>query len=256
MAQTHTIAKGQTLSGIAKAYGTTVQQIATANGISEPGKIRAGATLTIPGVTQYNGVNSNTNTGTTSTSATGSSFAQALSTAQNGTGRSLVSMDGHASGYTGMGYYDDKGRAYTDYGAYLREDNYKYPAGAKISPNGMYFDNGNGWQNAKNKQVSYNGATYYVPSDIYGLAPGTRLDTQDGWSFHYGMLERPGSGTGSTWSLSSATASTPAPASTAANDTNAPSADEVQALVNLLEHSYNSYIEPGWQDYILGARDY
>jgi LysM repeat protein len=44
----HTVGYGQTLSGIALRYGTTIQAIATANGISNPSYIRAGQRLTIP----------------------------------------------------------------------------------------------------------------------------------------------------------------------------------------------------------------
>jgi LysM repeat protein len=39
---------GETLSGIARAYGTSVWAIASANGISNPNYIRAGMCLTIP----------------------------------------------------------------------------------------------------------------------------------------------------------------------------------------------------------------
>lgn len=46
---TYQIKKGDTLSGIAKQYGVSVGDIASANGISNPNKISAGATLTIPG---------------------------------------------------------------------------------------------------------------------------------------------------------------------------------------------------------------
>ena len=48
---TYQIKKGDTLSGIAKQYGVSVGDIASANGISNPNKISAGATLTIPGST-------------------------------------------------------------------------------------------------------------------------------------------------------------------------------------------------------------
>ncbi len=46
---TYQIKKGDTLSGIAKQYGVSVGDIASANGISNQNKISAGATLTIPG---------------------------------------------------------------------------------------------------------------------------------------------------------------------------------------------------------------
>ena len=49
---TYTVKKGDTLSAIAKQYGTTYQEIAKANGISDPNKIYAGQTLNIGGTTQ------------------------------------------------------------------------------------------------------------------------------------------------------------------------------------------------------------
>lgn len=46
---TYTVKKGDTLSAIAKQYGTTYQEIAKANGISNPNLIYAGQTLNIGG---------------------------------------------------------------------------------------------------------------------------------------------------------------------------------------------------------------
>ncbi|MFN2115611.1 MAG: LysM peptidoglycan-binding domain-containing protein [Anaerolineae bacterium] len=46
---THVVALGETLSGIAWQYGTTVAALMQANGISNPDYIYAGQTLTIPG---------------------------------------------------------------------------------------------------------------------------------------------------------------------------------------------------------------
>lgn len=43
------INKGDTLTGIAKKYGTTVNELIKINGIADPNKIQAGATLNIPG---------------------------------------------------------------------------------------------------------------------------------------------------------------------------------------------------------------
>ena len=45
----YTIKEGDTLSGIAKEYGTTVEALASANGIANPNLIYAGNTLEIPG---------------------------------------------------------------------------------------------------------------------------------------------------------------------------------------------------------------
>ena len=43
----YTVKKGDTLSAIAKQYGTTYQEIAKANGISNPNVIQVGQTLKI-----------------------------------------------------------------------------------------------------------------------------------------------------------------------------------------------------------------
>jgi N-acetylmuramoyl-L-alanine amidase len=45
----HTVARGETLSGIAKRYGTTTRALQDANGISNPNLIRVGLRLTVPG---------------------------------------------------------------------------------------------------------------------------------------------------------------------------------------------------------------
>ncbi|HSY54324.1 MAG TPA: LysM peptidoglycan-binding domain-containing protein [Opitutaceae bacterium] len=45
---THTVKAGEKLGAIAKKYGVTVGELATANNISDPGKIRAGQQLVIP----------------------------------------------------------------------------------------------------------------------------------------------------------------------------------------------------------------
>lgn len=45
----HTVQKGETLSGIAKKYGTTYQKIAQYNGITNPNLIRVGQKIKIPG---------------------------------------------------------------------------------------------------------------------------------------------------------------------------------------------------------------
>jgi len=46
---THVVQSGQSLSSIASRYGVSASAIATANGISDPNRIRVGQTLTIPG---------------------------------------------------------------------------------------------------------------------------------------------------------------------------------------------------------------
>src|SRR5690606_31450379 len=48
-ASTHVVRAGDTVSGIAQRYGTTVERIASANGLSDPGLIRIGQRLTVSG---------------------------------------------------------------------------------------------------------------------------------------------------------------------------------------------------------------
>lgn len=45
----HRVAAGQTLSAIAKTYGTTVAELAAANGLKNPNRVRQGAELQVPG---------------------------------------------------------------------------------------------------------------------------------------------------------------------------------------------------------------
>jgi LysM repeat protein len=47
--RTHTVRSGEHLTGIARAYGTTIAAIATANKLADPSRIYAGQRLTIPG---------------------------------------------------------------------------------------------------------------------------------------------------------------------------------------------------------------
>ncbi|MDE3083690.1 MAG: LysM peptidoglycan-binding domain-containing protein [Verrucomicrobiota bacterium] len=54
-AVTHIVKPGEKLSTIAKKYGVSVGELATANNISDPGKIRAGQELIIPGWTAPGG---------------------------------------------------------------------------------------------------------------------------------------------------------------------------------------------------------
>lgn len=51
-AATHTVARGETVSHVAKRYGTTVAAIVGANGLDARAFVRAGQTLTIPGAVQ------------------------------------------------------------------------------------------------------------------------------------------------------------------------------------------------------------
>jgi len=45
----HEVVKGETLSGIAEKYGVTLREIMELNSIQDPGKIRVGQAITIPG---------------------------------------------------------------------------------------------------------------------------------------------------------------------------------------------------------------
>ncbi len=71
----------------------------------------------------------------------------------------------------------ENGRLYTGYGAMLRTDGFFYPSGAKISPNGMYYDIGQGWKFAK-RAIAFNGdgeLLGYADSSVTGLAPGSAI---------------------------------------------------------------------------------
>ncbi len=93
------------------------------------------------------------------------------------------SSGGHKSGYVGPIVTGKDGNSYTDYGALLREDGFYYPAGAKISPNGMYFDIGNGWQFAK-YGVAFDSKGHVlgdpVPNSMTYAAPGTHVSGFEG----------------------------------------------------------------------------
>ena len=47
--RTHTVQRGETLTGLAKRYGVSVQALRDANGMSVRDGLRAGATIRIPG---------------------------------------------------------------------------------------------------------------------------------------------------------------------------------------------------------------
>ena len=53
--QVHVVASGETLTGIAQRYGTTIAAIVNANRIANPSYLRVGRRLTIPGVTASTG---------------------------------------------------------------------------------------------------------------------------------------------------------------------------------------------------------
>ena len=67
---TYTVKKGDTLSAIAKQHGTTYQEIAKANGISDPNKIYAGQTLNIGGTAQTTAPKTTTTPAATTQAAT------------------------------------------------------------------------------------------------------------------------------------------------------------------------------------------
>lgn len=83
----------------------------------------------------------------------------------------------HVSGYKGMGYQDAKGNYYDSNGNFLREDNFYYEPGAKISKNGMYQDTGSGMGHAGYGIWGSPGNYIAVKGENYGKAPGTQLET-------------------------------------------------------------------------------
>ena len=102
------------------------------------------------------------------------------------------------SNYTGNYYTGKGGSNYTDYGALIRNDGFYYPEGAKVSPNGMYVDVGNGWQFAKygvafdkyGPMFDEYGRQQRLPSSVTGLAPGARVPGT--WSSNSGGTTDPG----------------------------------------------------------------
>lgn len=84
----HRVTSGETLSGIAVRYDTTVAAIAAANEISDPSFIRAGQVLVVPGGTAGGG----------STSVTGLPTAMAASVAQRDAIRRLILAEAKAQG--------------------------------------------------------------------------------------------------------------------------------------------------------------
>lgn len=82
---TYTVKKGDTLWALAQKYGTTYQQIAKDNGISNPNLIYVGQTLNIGGNTSTNNTSTNTTPKTTTTPTNTSS-----NVVVNGVDQSLV----------------------------------------------------------------------------------------------------------------------------------------------------------------------
>ena len=82
---TYTVKKGDTLSAIAKKYGTTYQAIAKANGISNPNLIYAGQTLKIGSGSSSSSTSktSTTKSSTSSKTSTSSKSSTSSSTAKN-----------------------------------------------------------------------------------------------------------------------------------------------------------------------------
>lgn len=87
--QTHTVTSGETLSGIAVQYGLTVQQIASANGITNPNLIYVGQVLTIPG-----GSGSSGSSGTTSYTVQSGDNLTRIASAYGTTVDRLVALNG------------------------------------------------------------------------------------------------------------------------------------------------------------------
>ena len=85
---TYTVKKGDTLSAIAKKYGTTYQELAKNNGISDPNKINVGQKLNVGGAASTTTkTNTNTNTNNkTNTNKTNTNKATNTNTNSNITG--------------------------------------------------------------------------------------------------------------------------------------------------------------------------
>lgn len=273
---TITIKSGDTLSKLAKQYGTSVAQLQSLNNISNPNKIRAGATLNLPGYNNasvgnsaagqpngaysngtiaaslYNNTNANSAaSGTTGFTPTG----QEVYNPYTGT-RGIFATAGtlqqgninHKSGYSGIGYLGQDGRYYTSDGSLLREDSHYYPSGAKISQNGMYYDVGNGWHSAHMSGVyGKNGVKFGVtPSYITGMAPGSRIGIFDFLSA--------GSGEGSSSGYSSDEGTTDNSGSDDGQGNDGIDPKEIEAVMNLLEYSYINKLNKEWQEYQEGYR--
>ena len=91
--QTHTVQPGQTLSGIARIYGVTTEQLAAANGIVNPNLIYVGQVLVIPGSAPAPEPQPNPGTGGTYTVQPGDTLS-AIAARFNTTVSTLVSLNG------------------------------------------------------------------------------------------------------------------------------------------------------------------
>lgn len=99
MATTYKIKKGDTLSGIASRYGTTVSALAKANNIKNPNLIYAGNTLTIPGSSGGSTTKKTTTTSKTTT-ATAPKAPAAPKATQTATQKKVAQLESSKPTYT------------------------------------------------------------------------------------------------------------------------------------------------------------
>ena len=100
----HNIRKGETLSSIAKAYGTTVSAIAAVNNIKDVNLIYAGETLTIP-QTEYKKNNVSEANNTTNNNSTKSEEKERTQNSNNLTEQQVINVpDGLGKVHTYMGW--------------------------------------------------------------------------------------------------------------------------------------------------------
>lgn len=187
----------------------------------------------------------------------------------------------HVSGYNGMGYRDAKGNYYTADGALLREDAHFYEPGAKISANGMYQDRGNGWERANYGMTVVQNADgtssgFYVPSTSYGHYPGQRtvFETGGGYGSSAGTenlrnlfstgVENSG-GDNSPLNpmldvlddiLGRTNKTTPSQSENTDTTTTTPTAQDVNDAMRLVEWAYRNDLQPEWEDYTRGNRNF
>lgn len=97
MATTYKVKKGDTLSGIASRYGTTVSALAKANNIKNPNLIYAGNTLTIPG---SSGSTKKTTATPKTTAATAPKAPSAPKATQTATQKKVAQLESSKPTYT------------------------------------------------------------------------------------------------------------------------------------------------------------